>query len=221
MCWPRNTVNTGTVTTLFILNRRNTTMKTKILSLIFAAALIVPAGTALAAKPTIADSCKKCHTPLPDAVRGKLKTVSQDFKTMQVEVGSLIWIMGYDAATTVQQGEKTGAAEELAALPTDKEILVSFTGSPASPTATAVSVKQPYKMPAEQLIEIEELAELIDTNSTPGGYTLVDSRPADAFLTGHIPTAQSLPYGAFEKMHAEVLPTDKEKLVIFYCGGFT
>lgn len=49
---------------------------------------------------------------------------------------------------------------------------------------------------------------------------IVDSRPAKVFGPGHIPTAISMPDSAFEDMAASVLPEDKAKLVIFYCGGY-
>lgn len=197
-------------------------MKAKYLAFVIAVALILPAGQAFAGKPTIAGGCKKCHTEKPDAVRGKLKAFSKDFKTMQVEVGKIIWVIPYDdATTTVLQGDKKSGAEEMANLPTDKEVLVSFSGTPAQPKATTVSVKQPYKVPAELLIEIDELAVLIDNGCANNEYTLIDSRPAESYLAGHLPTALSLPYGAFDKQHGEVLPTDKNQLLVFYCGGFT
>jgi rhodanese-related sulfurtransferase len=48
---------------------------------------------------------------------------------------------------------------------------------------------------------------------------IVDSRPKGRkYDKGHIPTAVSIPHREFDK-HMALLPTDKGKLMIFYCGG--
>ena len=49
---------------------------------------------------------------------------------------------------------------------------------------------------------------------------LIDSRPKrKKYDKGHIPTAISIPDMKFDKMTAE-LPQDKDKLLVFYCGGY-
>ncbi len=49
---------------------------------------------------------------------------------------------------------------------------------------------------------------------------IIDSRPKQPrYDVGHIPTAVSLPDSQFDKMASEVLPTDKNTKLIFYCGG--
>jgi rhodanese-related sulfurtransferase len=50
-------------------------------------------------------------------------------------------------------------------------------------------------------------------------YMLVDSRPANRFLEGAIPTAISIPDSQFEA-RAGMLPSDKNLPLIFYCGGY-
>ncbi len=49
---------------------------------------------------------------------------------------------------------------------------------------------------------------------------LVDARPEFKFKKGHIPTAINIPVSKFEKYIGK-LPKDKNKLLVFYCGGFT
>ena len=73
------------------------------------------------------------------------------------------------------------------------------------------------KDPTEEMINQDWLK----MGPEKGKYTLVDARPSGGFLGGHIPTAVSLPYGAFQKQYASVLPEDKNRLLIFYCGGPT
>ena len=200
-------------------------MITKNKSSLFLAALLAVtlsvAGTANAGKPTIAGGCKKCHTGQPDAVRGNLGSVSQDFKTIQVNVGGIVWIVNYDDKTTVVKGDKTAGADEIANLPAKKEILVSFTGTEAKPLATEIAVKQPYKVPEHQKFTNAETVKLVAMGPEKGNYTLVDARPTGAFLSGHIPTAISLPYGKFADECTTVLPQDKDRLLVFYCGGPT
>ena len=49
---------------------------------------------------------------------------------------------------------------------------------------------------------------------------LIDSRPKrKKYDKGHIPTAISIPDMQFDKMAAE-LPRDKDRLLVFYCGGY-
>jgi rhodanese-related sulfurtransferase len=49
---------------------------------------------------------------------------------------------------------------------------------------------------------------------------LIDSRPKrKKYDKGHIPTAISIPDMQFDKMAAE-LPQDKDRLLVFYCGGY-
>ena len=57
----------------------------------------------------------------------------------------------------------------------------------------------------------------IDTNAD---MVLIDSRPKrKKYDKGHIPTAISIPDSQFNKMKDQ-LPKDKDKLLVFYCGGF-
>lgn len=195
--------------------------KTSLLLAVLLAATFTAASTAQAGKPTIAGGCKKCHTGQPEAVRGNLGTVSKDFNTLQVKVGEMIWVVKYDDKTKVIKGDKTAGADEIAMLPANKEILVSFTGGEAKPLATEIAVKQPYKVPEHQKITNAEVAELVAMGTEKGAYTLVDARPGGAYIAGHIPTAISLPYGKFADECTTVLPQDKDRLLVFYCGGPT
>ena len=136
-------------------------------------------------------------------------------------MGSLVWIVKYDDKTTVIQGDKTGSAEEVKSLPGGKEVLVSFSGDESKPLATEVAVKQPYKVPENQKITNDEVAKLVSMGTEQGKYTLIDARPTGAFLSGHIPTAISLPFDSFEENCTTILPQDKDRLLVFYCGGPT
>ena len=200
-------------------------MVTKNKTSLFLAALLAvtftAAGTANAGKPNIAGGCKKCHKGQPETVRGNLGGVSQDFNTLRVKVGSLVWVVKYDDKTTVVKGDKTLGADEISKLPQKKEILVSYTGSEANPVATEIAVKQPYKVPEHQKITNAEVVKLVAMGPEKGEYTLLDARPTGAYLSGHIPTAVSLPYGTSQEECSTILPQNKDRLLIYYCGGPT
>jgi hypothetical protein len=186
-----------------------------------ALALLAGAGTADAAKPNIMESCKICHTAVDGVVRGKLVSVSGEFKSVSVTVGPLVWIVKYGDDLKVKEGEKFSGPEALKSIPRDREIAVTFTGGEQSPVATQLAVKQPYKVPAEKIIAVEKMQELVAQGPEAGKYTLIDSRPGPMYAEGRIPGAISLPYAAFKEKAASVLPADKGALVIFYCAGET
>jgi hypothetical protein len=186
-----------------------------------ALALTLAAARVEAARPNIMESCKICHTAADGVVRGKLVSVSGEFKSVSVTVGPLVWIVKYGDDLKVKEGEKFSGPEALKTIPRDREIAVTFTGTEASPVATQVAVKQPYKVPAEKLTTLEQVQELVQKTPEEGKYLLVDSRPGPMFAEGRIPGAVSLPFAVFKEKAASLLPADKATLVIFYCAGET
>ena len=186
-----------------------------------ALALLLASGRAEAGKPNIMESCKVCHTAADGVVRGKMVSVSPEFKSVSITVGPLVWIVKYGDDLKVKEGEKFSGPEALKTIPRDREIAVSFTGTEASPVASQVAVKQPYKVPAEKLSTLEQVQELVQKTPEEGRYLLVDSRPGPMYAEGRIPGAVSLPYAAFKEKAASLLPADKGTLVVFYCAGET
>jgi hypothetical protein len=184
-------------------------------------ALALAAGRAEAAKPNIMESCKVCHTAADGVVRGKMVSVSPEFKSVSITVGPLVWIVKYGDALKVKEGDKFSGPETLKTIPRDREIAITFTGTEANPVATQLAVKQPYKVPAEKLMTLEQAQELIKKTPEEGKYLFVDSRPGPMFAEGRIPGAVSLPYAVFKEKAASLLPADKGTLVVFYCAGET
>jgi hypothetical protein len=172
-------------------------------------------GVSHAAKPTIGKPCVQCHTGAPDVVRGWLGARSLRFSTINVTVGNIAWVIKHDEDTKI-----TGAAS-LAAISTGKEIAVTFSGDIKTARATSISVKQPYKVPEEQVAGVGYMKGMVLKGPATGGYVLIDARPAPKYFAGHIPGAVSLPYAAFDRDYDKVLPREKDTLLIFYCGGVT
>lgn len=127
-------------------------------------------------------------------IRRKLVTVSEKFKTMQVLAGTVAWVVTYDNTKNVTN------ATAIPKIKKGKEVAVNFMGSDKNPIARSVSVKQPYKLPKEKLMTVEEIAGLEAQGPEKGNYVLVDERPKPRYIEGHIPTAVSLPNHAFDKL---------------------
>jgi len=190
----------------------------RIIIVLYAAASLVmgfPGGQAHAKKPTIMKGCKNCHTAEPNRVRGKLVSHSAKFSSIHVDVGPLVWIIAFDENTKLE------GADSLDAVQKGKEMSVIFSGDETSPLAKVISIKKPFKLPDEKLISVDELKKLVLAGPEKGGYLLVDSRPPDAYNSGHLPGAVSIPYPKLNKMKDGALPPDKNAQIIFYCGGFS
>jgi len=177
--------------------------------------LVLPAPpAATAGKPNTMQGCVSCHQPKEQVIRGKSVTTSEKFRTIQVDVGPLVWIVKLDKNTAIK------GAESLTAITRDKEVAITYRGDEKNPVAASISVKQPFKLPEEKLVSVEEMKALVAQGPQKGGYLLVDSRPATGYQEGHIPGAVSIPFPALQKQKEAVLPADKNSRIIFYCGGF-
>lgn len=169
---------------------------------------------AVAGKPNTMKGCLSCHQPEGQVIRGKSVTTSEKFGTVQIDVGPLVWIVKTDNETVIK------GAESLKAITKDKEIAITYKGGEKNPVATIISVKEPFKLPEEKLVSAEEVKNLLAKGPEEGGYLLIDSRPTAAYMEGHVPGAVSIPYPALEEKKEALLPADKDRFLIFYCGGF-
>lgn len=84
----------------------------------------------------------------------------------------------------------------------------------------ALSIKPKLaKLPAGVVeIKTDELKGLVADQMD---MYLVDSRPASRYNQSHLPGAVSIPVPLLKEKKAAILPEDKNKLLIFYCGGPT
>ena len=183
---------------------------------VLAIVLLGTAGFSYAEKPTVLAPCKQCHQPEKDLVRGTLVSVSEKFKTINVQVGQkLVWIINYG------EDLKITGADKLLSIAKDKEIGIRFTGDEKKPYAVSLTVKPPAKVAPEKLVSLEEMKKLVASGPEAGGYLIVDSRPKPRFNEGHIPHAISLDNTKFDELKDKTLPNEKDKIIIFYCGGIT
>ncbi|MDP2156442.1 MAG: hypothetical protein Q8K68_01880, partial [Nitrospirota bacterium] len=108
---------------------------------VLAVVLLGTSGLSFAEKPTVLAPCKQCHQPEKDVVKGTLVSVSEKFKTINVQVGQkLVWIINYG------EDLKIIGADKLLSISKDKEIGIKFTGDEKKPYAVSLTVKPPAKV---------------------------------------------------------------------------
>lgn len=103
--------------------------------------------------------------------------------------------------------------------------------APAQQTVAAApkkAVKPAYPPLAKgtSVISTDEVKALVAKGPEAGNYLMFDSRPASRFHAGTIPTSIMLPSSEMEKMDKEgkahpLLGQDKNKMLVFWCGGPT
>ena len=84
----------------------------------------------------------------------------------------------------------------------------------------AIDIKQKLaKLPAGvTVIKTEELKGLIDKRVY---MVLADARPESRYNQAHLPGAVSITVEKLKEQEANILPPDKNALIIYYCGGLT
>lgn len=162
--------------------------------------------TAQTAKPQATAEQQK-----ENVYKGPIVGKSNKAKTISIQLGK------GDAAKTmmVKFDDKTKGVEFAKK---GEAAIITWEQRGSDKFATVIKPKL-AKLPAGVTeIKVEEMYTLISAN-TP--MTLVDARPKMRYDQAHLPGSISIPVPKLKKMKAEVLPDDKDKLLIFYCGGPT
>jgi hypothetical protein len=134
-----------------------------------------------------------------EKVTGKVVGISNKAKTIMV--GSKMY--RFDGNTNFIKGKKAIHAGHPAILEVDGDYIKSIQPKLA-------------KAPAgTKLIKTDELCDKIEKGAK---MMVVDSRPAAAFNSGHLPGAVHIDVKQ-QKAKMNMLPKDKNMEVVFYCGG--
>lgn len=186
-----------------------------------AAATAFSAEPAPAAKPTIAKICTSCHKAEPNTLRGYFDSVAARAKTIQMKIDEAVVLVKFDEdeIKVVTPEGKIRDGEVLKETKKGHEIKIEYTEKDGVRTAVRLVEKPPVKLPAEMIISTAEVEKLVALGPEKGKYFLYDSRPLPRIQQGMIPTAVSLPFPAFDKLAAKVLPKDKDALIVLYCAG--
>lgn len=145
--------------------------------------------------------------------KGKVVGISKKAKTISIVVGSgkkaKTMMVKFDDATKGVEHVKKGHAS-----------IIQFKTVGADKVATVIKPKL-AKLPAGTVeMQPDALAALINKGDADS-YFLADSRPGKRYDEGTIPTAVSIPVARMKKEGAKLLPADKNKMLIFFCGGVT
>jgi len=144
-----------------------------------------------------------------DYAKGRIKYISNKANTIQIDIKDKDpVVVRFDDKT---EFENAKGIKELG--PPD---LIRVEFEPGKP-ATLIN-KVVFGLPPGVEIDINEL--LVILQGKRGEYLLGDARPAKKFPPSHIPSAVST-FPRDKEAFSKSLPEDKDKLLVFYCGGPT
>ena len=146
---------------------------------------------------------------------GKVMAVSQKAGTISVKAKSGLEIFRFTDDTALKDAKSVRSFKK------NEAVIVTYTETGGVKTATAIEKKLAKLPKGITEMKPEELAGLVDRGPGTAGYFLVDSRPAKRFKSSHIPTAVSIPVPKLKEEGAKLLPADKDRPLVFYCGGYT
>lgn len=181
--------------------------------------LLLPAGvSAKLEKARTIKPCLECHKKdKSNFIRGKLSSVSMKAETIKINTGpggKTSWLVKFDEDTKLKGAKTFNKVKK------GKEVLAKFNMVDGQLYASSFSVKKPAKIKPEMVLKVDQVKEIVAKGSEKGNYLMVDARPAPKYLQGHIPGSISIYNAAFKK-NIDKLPKDKNKLLIYYCGGPT
>lgn len=190
------------------------------LAVVCAFAAGLPGGTVMADEKLPSKSakgCLKCHEYGKESAlyAGNFASVSRKAKTIQLKINKDMQVIYFDDKTVLKN------AKSLKEIPNNESLKITYYMKDGREYAKEVVVKKGITVPKEKLASVEEVAALVAQGPEKGKYVLIDSRPKNFYNEGHIPTAKSMPFFAFDKLKGKLLPQDKGVLQVYYCGGFT
>jgi rhodanese-related sulfurtransferase len=96
-----------------------------------------------------------------------------------------------------------------------KQVIVAYNVDGGRPIAISVKPEKNGFVAGVSEVTIEKVKKMIDHRD---GFVLIDSRPKNEYIQSHLPASISISVCRM-KEHADLLPEDKDRLLVFYCGG--
>jgi rhodanese-related sulfurtransferase len=154
--------------------------------------------------------------------RGHFDGVAMKSHALQIKVDGEVVVASFDPATLKVVNAPEGANLEavLKAVRPGAESLIETAVVNGAPVVTVLTMKPKLKVAEEKQVKTAEVEKLVAMGPAQGKYFLFDARPAPRYAEGYIPTAENLPFPAFEQQKSK-LPADKGALIIYYCAGVT
>ncbi len=163
--------------------------------------------TVESAKPAVAAAEQKDANVLKGPIVGR----SNKAKTISITVGkgdaAKTMMLRFDDNTEGVDFAKKGEAA-----------IITWEQRGDDKFATVVKPKLAKLPEGISEISVDEVFKLLQDQAP---MTLVDARPELRYNQGHLPGAINIPVPLLKEKKAEVLPEDKNKLLVFYCGGYT
>ncbi len=163
--------------------------------------------TAESAKPAVAAAEQKEANVLKGPIIGR----SNKAKTISIAVGkgdaAKTMMLRFDDNTEGLDFAKKGEAA-----------IITWEQRGTDKYATVVKPKLAKLPEGITEISVDELFKMLQDHAP---LTLVDARPELRYNQGHLPGAINIPVPLLQEKKAKVLPEDKNKLLVFYCGGYT
>ena len=171
-------------------------------------------GTTVSASENSSAAMAAVEKKETNILKGKIAGVSKKAKSISIIVGKgdkeKVVMLKFDENS---QGMSHAIKDEAA--------IIHFEVRGADKYATVVKPKLATLPDGVTEMLPEDLAQLVELGLEKGSYFLVDSRPATRYAAGHIPSSISIPVELMSKNGAELLPADKDIMLVFYCGGPT
>ncbi len=161
-------------------------------------------GQDAAAKPAAAQKQEAT------AYKGKIIGMSKKAKTISIEVGkgdkAKTMMVKFDSKTKGLEFAKKGEAA-----------IVEWEFCCDAKLAKIIKPKLAKLPEGTSEIKTPELKGLVESKAD---FMIIDSRPGKRYAQSHIPGAVSIPVDEM-KTKMDMLPKEKDKLLVFYCGGVT
>ena len=100
-----------------------------------------------------------------------------------------------------------------------KEVIINYVVENKDLKALSIAPEMGLVPEGVSTIQPDEVATLIAADPARKNHLLIDSRPHESFLEGHVPSAVSLSLIDLQEKGMGVLPENKNSQLIFYCGG--
>jgi rhodanese-related sulfurtransferase len=197
-------------------------MRTRwVVTAVLAAAAAGPvAAQAPAAQASMPKICTNCHQPEAGSVRGYFENVAFKSTSILLSIDDRKEIVRFDPKTLkVSDAGTPKAPEYLYEARKGHETRIAYVEKDGQKWATAVFLKGPVKVAKEDLVDYGYVRKFVDKPDS--NVVLIDSRPLPRFQQGTIPGAINIPYPAWDKVAAKLLPADKSKQLVFFCQGVT
>lgn len=164
-------------------------------------------STVTAAKPAVSTQATKPQGPV---YKGKVVGKSNKAKQISIAIGK-----GKKAKTVMVSFDENTKGLEHAQK--GHGAIIAYEMRNGVPFATVIKQKLAKLPPGVTVITPEDVKALVDSKKD---HLLVDSRPGKRYSASHLPGAVSIPVCEMQEL-LQNLPKDKDKLLIFYCGGPT